>query len=106
MNDDLLLMSCVFCFKQKTVYDMRISDWSSDVCSSDLSAPSRVAGRMLIAPSGKMSHSASTSPMMIAPNGVIDAGFITNGQPIAIAGAILCAARLSGKLKEIGRAHV
>src|SRR3546814_8624383 len=25
-----------FCFKQKTSYDMRISDWSSDVCSSDL----------------------------------------------------------------------
>src|SRR3546814_5079591 len=31
---------CVFCFffffKQKTAYEMRISDWSSDVCSSDL----------------------------------------------------------------------
>src|SRR3546814_2444083 len=26
----------VFCFKQKTAYDMRISDWSSDVCSYDL----------------------------------------------------------------------
>src|SRR3546814_6376584 len=26
------------CFKQKTAYDMRISDWSSDVCSSDLLA--------------------------------------------------------------------
>src|SRR3546814_2974774 len=31
-------MMCVFfCFKQKTAYEMRISDWSSDVCSSDLS---------------------------------------------------------------------
>src|SRR3546814_2447486 len=40
------LMSCVVCyllvvlvfffFKQKTAYEMRISDWSSDVCSSDL----------------------------------------------------------------------
>src|SRR3546814_1590330 len=33
----------VFCyfffFKQKTAYEMRISDWSSDVCSSDLPAP-------------------------------------------------------------------
>src|SRR3546814_9390114 len=27
-----------FFFKQKTAYEMRISDWSSDVCSSDLSA--------------------------------------------------------------------
>src|SRR3546814_10375790 len=29
-----------FCFKQKTAYEMRISDWSSDVCSSDLFDPS------------------------------------------------------------------
>src|SRR3546814_11878611 len=29
-------MFCVFCVKQKTAYDMRSSDWSSDVCSSDL----------------------------------------------------------------------
>src|SRR3546814_3670938 len=28
---------CVFFFKQKTAYELRISDWSSDVCSSDLS---------------------------------------------------------------------
>src|SRR3546814_2916474 len=28
----------VFVFKQKTAYEMRISDWSSDVCSSDLPA--------------------------------------------------------------------
>src|SRR3546814_2614063 len=27
---------CVFFFKEKTAYEMRISDWSSDVCSSDL----------------------------------------------------------------------
>src|SRR3546814_3954872 len=30
------VFSSVFFFKQKTAYDMRISDWSSDVCSSDL----------------------------------------------------------------------
>src|SRR3546814_3968023 len=30
-------LPCVFCFfKQKTAYEMLISDWSSDVCSSDL----------------------------------------------------------------------
>src|SRR3546814_11667902 len=29
-------MFCFFFFKQKTAYEMRISDWSSDVCSSDL----------------------------------------------------------------------
>src|SRR3546814_6366665 len=31
------VVCCVVCvFKQKTAYEMRISDWSSDVCSSDL----------------------------------------------------------------------
>src|SRR3546814_16889635 len=34
----MLVYHCVcFLFKQKTAYEMRISDWSSDVCSSDLS---------------------------------------------------------------------
>src|SRR3546814_2397149 len=31
-----MLVLYVFCFKQKTAYELRISDWSSDVCSSDL----------------------------------------------------------------------
>src|SRR3546814_2370247 len=31
-----MLFYLVFFFKQKTAYEMRISDWSSDVCSSDL----------------------------------------------------------------------
>src|SRR3546814_1762890 len=31
-------MLFVFFFKQKTAYEMRISDWSSDVCSSDLAS--------------------------------------------------------------------
>src|SRR3546814_12706640 len=33
---------CFFFFKQKTAYEMRISDWSSDVCSSDLTASSDI----------------------------------------------------------------
>src|SRR3546814_4503855 len=32
----LSLVGFIFFFKQKTAYEMRISDWSSDVCSSDL----------------------------------------------------------------------
>src|SRR3546814_1516834 len=32
---------CFFFFKQKTAYEMRISDWSSDVCSSDLDRRTR-----------------------------------------------------------------
>src|SRR3546814_6347104 len=32
----VVVMCFIFFFKQKTAYEMRISDWSSDVCSSDL----------------------------------------------------------------------
>src|SRR3546814_9808690 len=55
-----LCYSCFFFFKQKTAYEMRISDWSSDVCSSDLSvrrsaAPIAAAGgaRSAKRPGGK-----------------------------------------------------
>src|SRR3546814_5193810 len=37
-----------FFFKQKTAYEMRISDWSSDVCSSDLLAPGVHAEAQLV----------------------------------------------------------
>src|SRR3546814_9444033 len=57
------------CFKQKTAYEMRISDWSSDVCSSDLAngegrrdihlaldeAPARLVDRIL-RPVAKRTH--------------------------------------------------
>src|SRR3546814_1867148 len=45
-----------FFFKQKTAYEMRISDWSSDVCSSDL--PRRGVARLLVgdAPGDEARH--------------------------------------------------
>src|SRR3546814_15227466 len=43
----MFMMVCFFFFfKQKTAYEMRISDWSSDVCSSDLPVDRR---RLVIA---------------------------------------------------------
>src|SRR3546814_3041935 len=57
---DALSCSFVFCvvvclffffFKQKTAYEMRISDWSSDVCSSDLCSK------------GSASHCISSPPL-------------------------------------------
>src|SRR3546814_8013439 len=53
---------CVFLFfffKQKTAYEMRISDWSSDVCSSDLTSRSspNVSARM---PGARLPGSLST----------------------------------------------
>src|SRR3546814_2168463 len=45
----MLHLLFVFFFKQKTAYEMRISYWSSDVCSSDLRI-SRVTRRVSVAP--------------------------------------------------------
>src|SRR3546814_4706862 len=46
---ECVLWSCIIVFvffKQKTAYEMRISDWSSDVCSSDLRAFKAKAARL------------------------------------------------------------
>src|SRR3546814_7462504 len=40
------MCSVIFFFKQKTAYEMRISDWSSDVCSSDLNDLPGMAKRL------------------------------------------------------------
>src|SRR3546814_2883262 len=49
-----LLCVCIFFFffKQKTAYEMRISDWSSDVCSSDLLRRSAIDSRQRRADAG------------------------------------------------------
>src|SRR3546814_3629573 len=52
-----------FFFKQKTAYEMRISDWSSDVCSSDLMeaqkiAPALAAGNAVILKPSEVTPSA------------------------------------------------
>src|SRR3546814_9804285 len=55
-----------FFFKQKTAYEMRISDWSSDVCSSDLIEP---AAR----------DDAATRETAVA---IAEAQIVANGQPL------------------------
>src|SRR3546814_4310985 len=47
MGESTLLNYVFFFFKQKTAYEMRISDWSSDVCSSDLDVGGLVAAASL-----------------------------------------------------------
>src|SRR3546814_2208622 len=42
----MLMVRFFFFFKQKAAYEMRISDWSSDVCSSDLAGPDRLSARL------------------------------------------------------------
>src|SRR3546814_4582943 len=52
--DDRCLLHFLFLFQQKTAYEMRISDWSSEVCSSDLtnSATNFTDGKVLVAWNG------------------------------------------------------
>src|SRR3546814_3654769 len=49
----MILFFFLFFFKQKTAYEMRISDWSSDVCSSDLGTPPTKQGFMASMSSGE-----------------------------------------------------
>src|SRR3546814_6318901 len=51
-----------FFFKQKTAYELRISDWSSDVCSSDLAPPSTE-----VAPADEEAESAEEAPDGLTP---------------------------------------
>src|SRR3546814_10389061 len=52
LNAGIVRLYChfVFCcfFKQKTAYEVRISDWSSDVCSSDLTFAKRVDDKYIV----------------------------------------------------------
>src|SRR3546814_1836595 len=61
---------CFFFFKQKTAYEMRISDWSSDVCSSDLLGDDdrgvRVDGTCAPSPGAATRQPASIRPPLTA----------------------------------------
>src|SRR3546814_11875927 len=58
-----MLLYSVFFFKQKTAYEMRISDWSSDVCSSDLLIPV-IGGVVLIGAGAGGGYFAASSGML------------------------------------------
>src|SRR3546814_5786096 len=60
----------VFFFKQKTAYEMRISDWRSDVCSSDLELEAGPLRRRLTVARGRILGEAAQHPAveeMLAP---------------------------------------
>src|SRR3546814_2623450 len=61
------MLRCICCymfffFKQKTAYEMRISDWSSDVCSSDLATRINDARPKMI-----VSASCGVEPSRVVP---------------------------------------
>src|SRR3546814_8487126 len=61
-----LILIMFFFFKQKTAYEMRISDWSSDVCSSDLVA-FECPGALLVAQHGIEAHSVEVAHDHVLP---------------------------------------
>src|SRR3546814_9455002 len=119
-----------FFFKQKTAYEMRISDWSSDVCSSDLGAYSLAAN----SPDEQITRDvcAGNYPGEAVPDLIVCVADATNlrlhlrfvlevkrlGRPVVLALNMMDTARARGividvpelqrrlGLPEIGRAHV
>src|SRR3546814_2002239 len=65
---------CFFFFKQKTAYEMRISDWSSDVCSSDLRAAHRARGRHHSVALAEMPNPSGCVHVMVEVNQLTDVG--------------------------------
>src|SRR3546814_10043656 len=75
----------IFLFKQKKAYELRMSDWSSDVCSSDLNTvfgPFHVAGAPELPMGSRISHDGKGESCLFAGR-VLD----LDGRPIA--GAVL-----------------
>src|SRR3546814_20783856 len=95
-------MVCVdfFFFTQKTAYEMRISDWSSDVCSSDLPTGTRChidrrhsAGKASIAFSGHgrrlLMMATPIKRVLGATERIVEMHGATAGQPDTMAPALL-----------------
>src|SRR3546814_7180938 len=77
----VVLFCCdgVFFFKQKTAYEMRISDWSSDVCSSDLGLTgSSAAAAVLSYLFHRIEGRLDGSPTLI----IIDEGWLVLDSPL------------------------
>src|SRR3546814_17086619 len=100
---------CVFFFfKQKTAYEMRISDWSSDVCSSDLRAFDEAAHRVTIIEGTLGKAFGVMGGYIAADTNIIDVirsyapGFIftTSLSPVLVAGVLASVRHLKSSSVE------
>src|SRR3546814_14403654 len=97
-----VFMCFFFFFKQKTAYEMRISDWSSDVCSSDLAEPFFVAKFVNGVPANRARDLAVQDGVVILSNaetGAIEAILHDRGELTELRTALagVAAARLIAK---------
>src|SRR3546814_5787071 len=93
----ILLLMLFFFFKQKTAYEMRISDWSSDVCSSDLAVGTREALAARYPDAARLDVGAST----VVP-GLIDAHGHVEGLGYTKLRVDLVGARSSSEERRVG----
>src|SRR3546814_10835781 len=97
----VVLFWVVFFFKQKTAYEMRISDWSSDVCSSDL-APRLCMVPRIPTDSAPVWHRLCQRDLHYGCMVLVKAAFTSAGvQPLSAVPPTLNFCR-----RQIGRAHV
>src|SRR3546814_7179139 len=103
---------CVLFFKQKSAYEVRISDWSSDVCSSDLIRPlPPFAGPATLLYSGNLGRKQGLGQVVALAETLQqsrpDITVLVRGAGSGRAG-LLAEARAKGlsNLQEIGSAHV
>src|SRR3546814_2114293 len=92
---------CFFC-KQKTAYEMRISDWSSDVCSSDLPI-SRLVAVLRTRRWARMGLTTLSIGLLVAAVGTIGYPFYTNLYQQRVQERL---DRQIASPEQIGRAHV
>src|SRR3546814_3813599 len=92
----------IFCFKQKTAYEVRIRDWSSDVCSSDL-AGGRQLGAVCMETMVAM-QPAGVVAGAVAYHRVARQAVAQPGQHLAILEIARQRARRFGPVQETGRA--
>src|SRR3546814_3055485 len=106
-----------FFFKQKTAYEVRISDWSSDVCSSDLDSANTVDEKLgnQYGDYARYAAEAIAGAATALDNKDIDdlvneaRDFVRKSPAVAIGAAAIAGfvlMRLVKPAKEIGRAHV
>src|SRR3546814_9786173 len=99
----------VFLFKQKTAYEMRISDWSSDVCSSDLTKRQPIgggsvttlrSGHRLEAPEMPTGKVAVQAPPELQPHEGAGNAMMMAIPMLGSVGSILVVASMSGSRSE------
>src|SRR3546814_2249026 len=77
----MLHMRFFFFFKQKTAYEMRISDWSSDVCSSDLAIPPIPPCTPLSRSSSSVAAAAASTVELVGLEPTSDRHYVCEGAP-------------------------